>query len=199
MRITGAACIGSFLLGTGKLLAGLMALSFFTCVSAFYTYGMVIAKLCALKGLTKPRAQQYAYYRSTGLILIAASVCYGIYAARLLHYPENTQYDLYTGITIATITFAEITVNCRGVAVERKNKALLFHALKMVNLAASLISLVLTQTALLSFSQEKLADYNPSSANGIMGMLMGGVSALIGCYMLLRVRRIQAAEAQQGG
>lgn len=196
LHITGAACIGNFLVGTGKLLVGLISLSFFTCVSAFYTYGMVVARMCALKGMGKDREKQYAHYRLTGIILILASIFYAVYAARLLWKPENPIYNLYIGIAIATFTFTEIGMNIRGVIVERKNKELLYHALKMVSLTSSLICLVLTQTALLSFSVEDASDYDISFANGIMGLLMGSVGTLIGVFMLLRVRRIQRADCE---
>lgn len=194
LHITGAACIGNFLVGTGKLAAGLISISFFTCVSAFYTYGMVIAKVCALKGIGKDRQKQYAHYRLTGIILIAASILYAVYAARLLWYPEVSHYGMYVGLAIATFTFTEIGLNVRGVIIERKNKELLYYALKMVSLAASLISLVLTQTAILSFTHEDAAEYNPSFSNGIMGLLMGSVSTGIGVFMLLRVKKIQKKE-----
>ncbi|MBU5477901.1 hypothetical protein KQI69_01640 [Eubacterium sp. MSJ-13] len=191
LHITGAACIGNFVVGLGKLIVGLISLSFFTCVSAFYTFGMVIAKMCALKGIGKSREKQYAHYRLTGIILIVASVLYAIYSTRLLFKPEVPHYGINVGLAIATFTFTEIGLNIRGVIVERKNKELLYHALKMVSLAASLISLVLTQTALLSFTHEDVADYDPSFSNGIMGLLMGCVSTIIGIFMLLRVRGIQ--------
>lgn len=194
LHITGAACVGSFLVGTGKLVMGLVSLSFFTCVSAFYTYGMVIAKACALKGMDKDKQKQYAHYQMTGIILIVASVLYAIYSTRLLWHPQTSKYTLYVGLAIATFTFTEIGLNIRGVVVARKRKELLYHALKMVSLASSLISLVLTQTALLSFTHEGMADYNPSVSNGIMGLLMGSASTLIGIVMLCRGKKLQKNE-----
>lgn len=191
IHITGAACIGNFLVGTGKLFIGLISLSFFTCVSAFYTYGMVIAKVCALKGMNKDREKQYIHYRFTGIILSIASIFYAVYATRLLWHPEVSHYEKNVGIAIATVTFVEIGLNIRGVIVERKNKELLYHALKMVSLSSSLISLVLTQMAILSFTHEGRLDYNPSFSNGIMGLLMGSISTLIGLFMVLRVGRIK--------
>lgn len=196
LKITGAACAGNFLVGCGKLLMGIISLSIFTCVSAFYTYGMVVAKLCALMGLKKEREKQYAHYRLTGIILIVTSILYVVYAARLLWNPEVSHYHIYVGLAIATFNFTEIGLNIRGVILARKNDTLLFHALKMVSLAASLISLVLTQTAILSFTHEGMTDYNPSVSNGIMGVLMGSISMLIGVFMLFRVKQIKKMEAK---
>lgn len=194
LHITGATCFGSFIIGTGKLLTGFIALSFFMCVSAFYTYGIVVAKLCIIKGMRSDSKKHYAYYRLTGIILIIASLLYAIYSARLLWKPENPRYNIYVGITIAAFTFTEIGVNIRGVIVERRNKKLLYHALKMVNLASSLICLVLTQTALLSFTHEDMPSYNPSISNGLMGIMMGIICTLIGCYMLIHIKNTEKKE-----
>ena len=101
-------------------------------------------------------------------------------------HPACTAYHPYLAIGIAAVTFAEIGLNLRGVLVFRKNRSPLLHALKTINLAASLISLVLTQAAILSFADEV---QNPAS-NGILGALMGTCAVLLGVYMLLRMRRI---------
>lgn len=53
LHLTGAVCIGNAILGIGKLALGIYSLFFFTCVSTFYTVGMVAAKLCTLVGIAK--------------------------------------------------------------------------------------------------------------------------------------------------
>ena len=50
VRLTGAACTGSFLLGCGKLIVGVLSASFFTCANAFYTFGKY-----SLQGTTQGR------------------------------------------------------------------------------------------------------------------------------------------------
>lgn len=201
MKITGAACIGNLLVGIGKLGMGIMSLSFFTCVSAFYTFGMVIAKACALGGLVKGKApgEQYHYYKLSGMILIVASVLYVVYSTRLLWHPMVSHYDKYVGLGIATFAFTELGLNIRGVIVERHNHTLLFHAIRMINLASSLICLVLTQTAILSFTHDSMPDYDPSISNGLMGILMGTAATLIGCVMLWRVRKIKQKQEMEEG
>lgn len=193
VRMTGAACAANFLLGTGKLLMGILSLSFFTTMNALYTYGMVTAKFCALRGIAVPVKKQYAYYRRAAGILIASSLCYAIYSTRLLWHPQSSKYHPYLAMGIATVTFAEIGLNLWGVLVERKKKSLPFHALKIINLASSLIGLVLTQAALLSFTHTE-ADYDPSRANGILGLCMGGCAALLGCFMFWRAAKLEQKE-----
>ena len=178
----------SGLMGFFKIASGVLALSIFTCVNGCYTLGMVLARYCALAGVirTKDISIQYRYYRWSGIILTAASGLYIAYSIRMYFHPTYTAYHPYIAMGIATVTFVEIGFNLRGVLVFRKNRSPLLHALKTINLATSLISLVLTQAAILSFADEV---QNPAS-NGILGALMGTCAALLGVYMLLRMRRI---------
>lgn len=193
VRLTGAACTANFLLGTGKLLLGIASASFFMGMNALYTYGMVAAKFCALKGIAVSGKKQYAYYRGAAGILMAASLFYVLYATRLLWHPEKAQYHPYLAMGIATVIFTEIGLNLWGVWVERKKRSLIFHALKIINLASSLVGLVLTQTAILSFTHPETG-YDASRANAILGICMGGCAALLGCFMFWRAAKLEEQE-----
>ena len=196
VRMTGAVCTANFLLGTGKLCMGLLSASFFTVMNALYTYGMVAAKLCVLKGVAVPAPKQYAYCRKAAGILLAASLFYALYSARLLLHSEKAQYHPYLAMGIATVIFTEIGLNLWGVWVERKKKSPLFHTLKIINLASSLIGLVLTQTAILSFTHTE-AEYDASRSNAILGLCMGGCAALLGWFLLWRTARLEREEKTQ--
>ena len=193
VRLTGAACTASFFLGTGKLLMGIFSASYFTIMNALYTYGMVAAKLIALKGIAVSPQKQYAFYRKAAGILIAASLCYAVYSTRLLWHPQSANYHPYLAMGIATVTFAEIGLNLWGVLAERKKKSLAFHALKIISLSSSLIGLVLTQAAILSFTHSE-ESYDPSRPNGILGLCMGGCAALLGCFMFWRAAKLKQQE-----
>lgn len=188
LHLTGLSGIGSILLALLKLLSGVLSLSVFTCVNGLYTLGMVLARYCALVGVVRTQtiSEQYRYYRWSGVVLIAASGLYIAYSIRMYFHPVYTAYHPYLAMGIATVTFVEIGVNLRGVLVYRKNHTPLLHALKTISLATSLISLVLTQAAILSFAD----DIPDPAANGILGALMGGCAVLLGIYMLRRLRRI---------
>ncbi|MGN0624240.1 MAG: hypothetical protein ACI4JA_09880 [Oscillospiraceae bacterium] len=194
LHITGASCLATFLVGLGKLVMGIISLSFFTCVSAIYTFGMVAAKITALAGILKEEnsAQQYRYYKLSGIILTSASTAYIFYSLWIQFHPPTAVYHLYIALGIATVTFAEIAINIRGVIIESKGSSPLFHALKMINLASSLISLVLVQNALLSIthfeeeiSNEKLAQMS----SGLIGIFMGTLALILGIIMLMRLRQ----------
>ena len=191
LKMASASGAANLCVGTGKLVLGILSFSLFTCVSAFYTFGMVIAKCFALAGILKAknRQEQYRYYFMSGIILIVASVLFITYSIRLFLRPEISVYDIYTALAIATFTFAELGINIRGVIVERHNHTPLFHAIKMINLASSLICLVLTQTAILSFSDTQ-THLHPT-ANGIIGITMGACATMIGILMIVRIRKMQ--------
>ncbi len=64
----------------------------------------------------------------------------------------------------------------------------------MINLSASLIALVLTQKALLSFANVEADSLEISNANGVIGILMGTVATLIGICMIYRVKKLKKQE-----
>lgn len=192
LTITGASCVGNTAVGFGKILLGIISLSLFTCVSGFYTMGMVLAKYRAISGLYKSKttAEQCKFYSQSGLILIFVSLIYVGYSVFLMFNPLTATYHMYIAIGIAAFTFTELALNIRGVIVERRSKSPLVHAIKMINLASSLICLVLTQTALLSFAESS----SPSlygQVNGIMGVIMGFCAVFIGIIMLFHISRIK--------
>ncbi len=191
LHLTGLSGAGNIVLALFKILSGMLSFSIFTCINGFYTLGMVLARYCALAGVIRAKkvSEQYRYYRWSGIVLIGASCLYIAYAIRMYFHPSYTTYHPYLAMGIATVTFVEIGLNLRGVLIFRKNYFPLLHALKTINLATSLISLVLTQAAILSFTDEV---QNPSS-NGILGVLMGTCAVFLGIYMLQRMKRIMNA------
>ena len=194
LKVTGALGAANIFVGLGKLSMGIVSMSFFTCVNALYTFGMVIAKCFALAGIVKAKdlKEQYRYYMLSGMILTFSSLLYIGYSIRLFFYPATSVYHMYAAIAIATFTFAELTINIRGVIIERHNHTLLVHAIKMINLASSLICLVLTQTAILSFADTQV--HLHPAANGLIGILMGSCAAMLGIIMIIRIQRIRSGK-----
>ena len=102
LKMTGFSGTANLLVGLGKLLLGIYSLSFFTCVSAFYTFGMVIAKYFALSGILRAKSvkEQYRYYFLSGIILVTASLLYIAYSIRLFTHPITSVYHMYVAIAI---------------------------------------------------------------------------------------------------
>lgn len=186
----------NLVLGLGKIVSGILSLSMFTCVNGGYTLGMVFARGCALAGSLYPNDQQkqYRYYRRAGVVLLAGSLLYLAYSGWFYFHPKYTAYPKSVALAIATFTFTEITLNVRGILIYRKKRTHLLHALKTINLATSLITLVLTQSAILSFAQGGY--YNPAS-NALLGLLTGTCAALLGIFMLWRIDHIEKANKNE--
>ena len=130
------------------------------------------------------------------MILIAASLLYICYSVWSFFHPKEVSYHMYVALAIATFTFAEIGVNLYGMIANRKNRTPLLHAIKTINLAAALISLVLTQSALLSFAGDGRHD---PAVNGLMGLLSGTCAVLLGIFMLWRIGRLERKEQLETG
>lgn len=195
LHLTGISGAGNLLLGLGKIASGILSLSVFVCVNGLYTLGMVLARYCALAGAvrTQDAKKQYGYYRRAGRILIAASLLYMLYSGWSWFHPKVVSYHMYIALAIATFTFTEIGINLYGMLANRKNRTPLLHAIKTINLAASLVSLVVTQSAILAFADQ---GYNPA-VNALMGMFSGTCAVLLGVFMLWRIERIQHKETDE--
>ena len=192
LQVAGASCIVSAGAGMGKLVMGMISLSLFTCVSAFYSFAMVVAKVVALSALVREtgREEQTRFCKLAGRLLVAASALYMLYSARLFWHPVERGFHLYIAIGIAAFTFFELALNIRGVLVERRSRAPLFYTLKTINLASACINLVLTQRALLALEAEENYVVVHTHANILIGLLMGGCALLLGVRLILRMKRM---------
>ncbi|MGN0136270.1 hypothetical protein [Anaerotignum sp.] len=189
LHISGAAGAASILLGLGKILSGITSLSFFICINGFYTLGMAAARYCALMGTVHAdgKKDQYAYCRRSGYVMLFSSLLYIAYSLWIVFHPKETAFDKILALTIATITFTEIGINIYGVLKYRKSHTPLLHTLKTIGLGTSLISLVLTQSAILSFAD----DLQYPAVNGFLGTLMGLAAAMLGIYLIWRINKIE--------
>lgn len=196
LGLTGVSCLGSTLLATGKLLIGLLSLSLFTCLNAFYSFCMVAAKNVALAGVVRERNRrgQHRYCRLAALMLIAASLCYMIYTIHLYYVPPQYRYEKFFAIGIAAFAFTELSVSLWGVIQERRRGMPLFQTIKTINLSSALMALVLTQRATLSLT---LPPERTAGINALFGMLMALISALLGIGLYHQMRHWESATGYQ--
>lgn len=180
-------------MAAGKIILGIFSSSFFLSVNGFYNIGIGLAKFFALKAHKETaecsdpaltQKKQNRIYFFIGFIVLAASVMYIIYcASRLFGGGGSAKYPRHIALIIAIVSILEIVFSLRGVIISRRDRKPVMEAIKLTNLASSFILLVLTQTAILSFA----ADADVSLYNGITGILLGSLAALIGLYMIIRM------------
>lgn len=189
----------NIVMAVGKMIVGVYTASIFLCIYALYNVGLALAKTTAVKGYLAGKRppddthvygygrEEYKSYFRVGVILTTSSIVFIIYCLRLFLYGGSASYSMDVALAIAFMTFIEIGMSVRGSIVTiRKGISPAVSAIKLSNLAASLISLVLTQTAILSFTHQGDMSYY----NGLAGLIFGGLSALIGVGMILHMQRV---------
>jgi hypothetical protein len=144
----------------------------------------------------KSEMEQQSCYATIAVIILVTSLLYMAFSVRMLMgYSTSFRYPMEAGVVIAAITFSEIAWNIRGAVLAKRNHGLIIQAIRLTSLASSMICLVLTQTAILSFAYPGDA----SAANGLSGIIFGGCAAFIGVYMLMNINRIKQQQSSETG
>ena len=174
-------------LAVGKLVLAIFSFSIFMCINAFYNVGIALAKYFFHVGFDEKKClrDQKDYYRIIGIIILISSLIFTIYSIRMFTGGSSFVYPIEIGIAIAAFTFVEIAFNIKGLLTFRNPNNLMLQANRLTGLASSLICIVLTQTALMSFAHNG----DPSIANGVAGIFFGSGAALIGVYMIIHIYR----------
>lgn len=182
------------ILAVAKVILGVYTLSLFPILSACYSLGIMIAKYFAITEHKRTKEssiseeierRHYRCYQLIGVVVLVSSLLFVIYSLRLFIIQEPlVKYSTIGAITIAAVTFFEIGAAIRGVFLARKKEDRLMESIRLTNLATALISLVLTQTAIMSFAHG--GDY--TIYIGCSGVLFGGIAAIIGGYMIAKGR-----------
>ncbi|MHC9043301.1 hypothetical protein ACYX8G_01885 [Microbacterium saperdae] len=161
--------------------------SLFILANALFTLGIAGAKtlivVCDRRERHGSTTAARRAYRTGGILLIVLALAYIASCLPYLLGIESTgEYGYVVALAIATITFVELSFSIHGFFSSRRRGDLLMELNKLGNLGASLILLVLTQTALLSMASTR----NHTFYNGLCGVILGSAVVLIGVYMLCR-------------
>lgn len=184
--------LGNFALAAGKAVIGIFTLSVFMLVSAFYSVFSGLAKQFYYRGAAAGREdakKEVGYYFCMAVFLLVASLVYSLYMVRLFFLSEGLVYGTIAGITVAAVSFTELFMAVKGLVKSNRLKDMLVSGLKTVNLSGALTAIVLTQTALLSFTSGAEAAY--SGATAVFGLCVGLVSSGLAVSMLFKARRVR--------
>lgn len=125
-----------------------------------------------------------------GFLVIAASAVYLVYSIYIFCFGSIASYHMYIAIGIAAVTTYELVVSIYGMRKARQKKDVKEETVKYINFASALISVSLTQTALLSFTNET----DMSRAYAIGDSIFGFFALLVGLFMLLRANKLEKIE-----
>lgn len=198
--LSAASIVSHLLLAGGKTVLMVVSPSLFMLANVVFTFGLAMVKLVVVLADRHWRVRgddsvPLRAYRLIGLVLLALALSYVVLCVPLAlghARPERHEYEITIAISIATLAFVELGLSIHGLAASRRGRDVLMEAVKLTNVAAALILLVLTQTALLAMTSE----VDHSRYNGVCGIIMGTGGALIGLRMLLRRRPVRRAAAE---
>lgn len=165
-----------------KLGMSIISSSFFMFANALFSCGIGLARYTALKIQGQNMAAQLRLYRRVSAILSVSGLCYIGYSVRLFFGGSASQYSEVMALAIATYTFVEFGIQISELLKLRKHCDLEAEALRLVSFSGICISFVLTQTAIMSFSES----VEHAFSDGLAGVVFGGLVVLIGVIMLLR-------------
>lgn len=168
-----------------KLVMSIASTSFFMFTNALFSCGIGLARYVALKMQGKETAGQLRLYRRVCAILSFSGLCYAGYSVRLFFGGSAGQYSEVMALAIAAYTFVEFGIQIHDLIKLRKQHDLEAKALRLVSLCGILVSFVLTQTAIMSFSEP--GEHNFS--DGLAGVVFGGLVVIVGVISLLLHRK----------
>lgn len=171
-----------FIFAAGKIAIGIYTFSVFLCISGLNSILAGYARRTYLdceKASKGDSEKEYKVFLKIALFILGGSVAFTFYMARLFYYPDHVKYGTIPAITIATMAFTELGFAIAGVA---RTKDILASAIKKLNLTSAFSAIVLTQVAILSFTQETDLSY----FNAIGGIVFGGLSIIVSLFMILK-------------
>jgi len=208
LLFTMVAIPGTLAMAAWKAALFVIAPSYFLLATVVFTIGVAVAKAGIIRSHVSIRKREVAgspvdagaaqsrAYRTTGAIVLGLSALYALsFLPQLTGAEDSIAYDRPVAIIIAAITFGEIGLAIHGTVSAKRNRDLLTEAVKLTNLAAGLVLVPLTQSALLSIEP----DLDTGMANAFSGLLFGTLAAGVGAWMLWRSRPDAVVRIVAGG
>lgn len=198
---------GTLAMAAWKAALFVIAPSYFLLATVVFTLGVAVAKAGIIRSHVVARRREAAgspvdvpevqrrAYRTTGLLVLALSALFALsFVPQLTGTEGDIAYERPVAIVIAAITFGELGLAVHGTVSARRNRDLLAEAVKLTNVAAGLVLLPLTQSALLSIDP----DIDAGVANAFSGILFGSLAAGVGAWMLWRSRSAVGPDRDAG-
>ena len=169
----------NFLLAIGKVIFGLFY-GFLFCISGMVNGFIFLSKHECFMGIKNTKRRFRERNNRISLFLFVASVIYILYMARLVFFDVKVyDYTLFIGLVIASVSFTEMGVAIYGL-IRTKKSGHYYRDIKIINFCSAMTAIVLTQVAIMSFTN---AD-NANMHNGITGMVVGIVILLLSVFTM---------------
>lgn len=185
-KITHVTMYYNYIWACAKIVFGIFFNTLYFCLSGIYTILIAFTKRVFHNnfGQVGTRESLKKFLKMAILILVASAI-FVMYMSRLFFMEYTYTYSTIMGVAIATFSFTELGIAIGGLVSATKKNDYLMTGIKCCNLSSALIAIVLTQIALLSLPET----INASFYNAITGVVLGGLSMLIGVFMIIYYKR----------
>lgn len=173
-----------FMIGVGKIIMAILSHSWLVFIHAVYNIIKASAKHYALK----ERNGHYNTMFYSGLLVVAASTVYLVYSIYIYFFGSTALYHMYIAIGIAAVTTYELIGAIHGMRKAKRNAEPQKETVKYIDLASALISVSLTQTAILSYTNK---ESDMSKAYAVGDAIFGFLALIVGLVMLLRAKNLE--------
>ena len=163
-----------------KLILGIISHSSFMWINALYSCFLGIARHLCIANLKSEYEKQYKAYVKVAILLILASIVYGVYNSIVLFAGKTTIYHTYIAIGIAAFTFFEFGLSIKEMIQVRKIHNHISKALAYINFSSICTSFVLTQIVLTALRPEE----DHSFGNGLSAIIFSIIILITGISML---------------
>lgn len=168
----------NFLLAIGKVIFGLFY-GFLFCISGMVNGFIFLSKHECFMGIKNTKRRFRERNNRISMFLFVASVIYTLYMARLVFFDVKVyDYTMFIGLVIAAVSFTEMGVAIYGL-IRTKRSGHYYRDIKIINFCSAMTAIVLTQVAVMSFTNVS----NANMLNGITGMAIGIVILLLSIFI----------------
>ncbi len=165
----------------GKTIFTIISGSFVFLISAAINILMAISKKECYLGIINKVDKFKKRNLIISILVILSGFLYVIYMGRLIINDIKTfQYDFYLSVSIAFVSFLEMGFAIAGI-LKVKNLGHFYRSIKIINFSSACSAIMLTQVALLSFTETP----NANIINGLSGVGIGIFMMILGLFILI--------------
>ena len=160
-----------------KIVFSFIISNYFFLISGIFTACLILAKFVCVKGIKENNKKFKTKNLIISIIVLLAGIIYIVYSLRLILYKDYNLYNypMYMGILISLISFIEVGLAISGL-IQVKKYDHFYRDIKIIAFISSLTALVLSMSAILSFT----TDIKETKIYvGYFGVVVGGITSLL--------------------
>ena len=194
--------IGNIFMAIVKFILSLTLPSLWFFINAIFMIVLSFARFFSIRDYRKTKLindkeeiQQIGYknYFNNGILLVLLGIMYFFVNVYIYYEGTNTTMHEYLTYLVALFAFWSISSAIYGMVKYKRNHTSILKAVKLINFANVLTSIMLTQIVLLdTYANTNI--YNSNLMNGLTGMGIGIIIILLGLYMIIGINKVNKVD-----